>query len=110
MMPDEQIAPDLIAEAGYLRSTDDVGEQRRRQHAILLQRLVLAGPELLHGRQDAVCVALVSVARHDRAAHCGCRVRYQPRWRRAPDQGHMMKRTPWAGTDAPGDRVAHPWE
>jgi hypothetical protein len=44
MMSDEQIPPGLNAQARCLLGRpDDVGEQQRREDAIVLQRLVLAG-------------------------------------------------------------------
>jgi hypothetical protein len=58
VMPPQQIAPCPVAQARRLLGrTDDVGEQHRRQDAIVLQCFVLAGDEPLHGCEDAVDVA-----------------------------------------------------
>src|SRR5262249_34011525 len=55
----EQITPSPVAEAGcLLRRADDVGEQHGREDAIVLQRRVRAGDELLHGREDPIDVAV----------------------------------------------------
>jgi hypothetical protein len=60
VMSSEQIAPGSIAEAGRpLGRSDDVGEENRREHAIVIERLVLACDELLHSRKNAVDIALV---------------------------------------------------
>ena len=58
--PPATVRPCLVAEARCLfRRSDDVGEEHRRQHAIVLQHLSLAGDELLHGGKNPLGVALV---------------------------------------------------
>ena len=49
MLARKQVTPCPVAQAGSpLRRSDDVGEQHGREHAIVVQRLMLAGDELLH--------------------------------------------------------------